>query len=686
MIPQTATALDEVEEPLRSDLVALLEEAAAWSQADEALLSPLERVVLLTSRRLGCAYLMLVKEGHDPFDGDGRVVLDRVVDLYPAQFWRGKHVLILDDSVVLGTTIRDLHGRLTALGAVVSVRTCVVDQDQVARFLTSDIDFAAKSEQHSDVVSKFSVDLVKAMYRMQVPFFSDFPSVKPVRVTVKQWENFLRTSGWNAADVTPAFFDGSGCQSVSLLPNDETFRRILSRLPQQAADLVALLKLRTFARPSDDGISIDVVVVPLVLLWPVSSDELLTACSALVELQPDSTTSGSEFKAFEPVALHRLVQILLTSAVLAEVWPNLAHGDLSVDVIEQRQLELHFGTFTRSVLDCYSTLIDSYQQASVGDGYQQPPRFAGAPLSKLFERGKVNDALWSAREQIAAVDTPGLPSEGVRLKVGHVFAHAVASFFGFLNEEYEKDERRRIRGLSDLDRFKQDYGKGQRFLRQHATFADLMRALLPDSPPDVWSRGLLSLAIDVGNDMGIIVPETKFDEASQIVFRCYRLGEGAPLASKPLAEAVHTGDYDTMTQEAIKHGDLVSRDVVIGSVDDESTKMSESEMAAQIAATTPGELLLRYEGTIAKADHDSFVADLVTAEGVVDQGRMLLDALSNSDRERVAVGARFYYASYRSSGTGSGSTITTKVRFRQEPPVDLEAMRRAGEAYAQLFE
>lgn len=78
---------------------------------------------------------------------------------------------------------------------------------------------------------------------------------------------------------------------------------------------------------------------------------------------------------------------------------------------------------------------------------------------------------------------------------------------------------------------------------------ELVTALSPVQKTDsTWFRGLISLGIDAGNDLGIVVPDTQFNVSRGIVYRCYRLGETAFLADRPLVSTLQ--DEPTRTDDA----------------------------------------------------------------------------------------------------------------------------------------
>src|SRR2546421_379435 len=92
-----------------------------------------EVVVVLVSRRLTCIYSMLTAAGMPRFDA---VVSDRA--LAANADVTGRHVVLIDDAVVLGTTLVDTYDRLMEGGcsAVTTVVACIDADRSNASFLS----------------------------------------------------------------------------------------------------------------------------------------------------------------------------------------------------------------------------------------------------------------------------------------------------------------------------------------------------------------------------------------------------------------------------------------------------------------------------------------------------------------------------------------------------------------------
>src|ERR1700739_2911137 len=129
------TALQAVEDQdLRRGIVELFAQARARAQAGEV------DVVVLAARRLACVYQLLVDRGMEPLTSHCDVVSDRFLDVPGPWSWR--KVIVLDDSVVVGTTLLRIHGeiseRIADDGRVSCLAVCV-DTEQSADYLLKEV-------------------------------------------------------------------------------------------------------------------------------------------------------------------------------------------------------------------------------------------------------------------------------------------------------------------------------------------------------------------------------------------------------------------------------------------------------------------------------------------------------------------------------------------------------------------
>ena len=182
------------------------------------------------------------------------------------------------------------------------------------------------------------------------------------------------------------------------------------------------------------------------------------------------------------------------------------------------------------------------------------------------------------------------------------------------------------------------------------------------SRDDVWRRALPSLALDIGIDLGVVVPMTTDDGDNQPVFRQYGSGECAFMVSKPhnrlfdfIGEDA-SGYIDYLTEKAIPEGTRATDWVL-----NEATRVREAILG--------GRLLQRWVGQVVEVRDGWFTANFVTTLGGEDCERATFQAgatLSESDQEKLAVGALVEWLVYESEGAGSTPVRSRVFRLIQE--------------------
>ncbi|MCP4381597.1 MAG: hypothetical protein GY798_09315 [Hyphomicrobiales bacterium] len=652
------------------------------SQADEGLVT----IVVLTARRMACTYLRLIASGMPELTGCS-VVMDRFFDAVDTRDrdWSQEHVLIVDDTIVVGTTLFDLHESLQEVmcheGTIRCAAVCK-DSDSSVDFLLNDLSVDVRCERRMEEVNRLSKQLVITLFEAQVPFFSDFAYTKPIEFSAEAWSDFLRTPGWQIADVTSPFqalHDGvcgktplePVVESFSVIPDESVVTRVLSRTTLEAAQMVEAFKLRLYARQLPDG-SRSVVVLPLALVAPSYPDSLRASLHAITrDIRGGEELFGVRWTKWKPVAWHRLVQLYLSACVLSEVWERIVETSnaperLTRDAIESRQVELYFGESSSKILDAFEKVVDGYRFADERDTHAtQRPRHPDPSPSSLLLEDDVEDYLWEGRELLSSGHLPERPDSGHLTKVGLIFLHVIWGVFGYVNREHELPQRRDIKALPDLAEYQEWRSQHERVLKRGFTLRELIGALAPSTfaSSSVWWQSVLSLGIDTGNDLGIIVPVTRHDEVRDVVFRYYRIGESAFLADQPLGGTVleDPPTYDIITKASLRIVPICSEVQSIDGGAVPETGGSAEELARSVRAALPGRVFSKYVGVITSIEETHFSAEVQSPTGS-EQGTadVPLALVSAAQQPLLRLGARFEWTSFLPS---SDDDLRTRIRI-----------------------
>ncbi|HZT97781.1 MAG TPA: hypothetical protein VFB34_13180 [Chloroflexota bacterium] len=651
-------------------------------------------LVILTARRLACLYQLLTQQGMPELSGCD-VVSDRYLDANPSRDWADARVLLLDDSVVVGTTLVRLHDELASRikdPSAIRCRSVCLDKEQKADFLIEGLDFKALYERSAEEVRRFSTESVIALFRNQVPFFSDFPVTRPIQLTEDAWISWLANFDWHVADVTAPLLDDHRCQALAHIPTSSAFEALLSRVVPEASELVDTFKIRSYARQSEEELA--VVLVPIAMLAPCTPSILDRALEAIAtSIRGDQPRLGIGWQEWEPVAKHRLIQIYISTCVLADVWSSLAEtaglGKLSVESLDSLPAALYFGEAAKGLTQAFEAVIEQFSSTPVG-AHTRPIRVQldEPQPSPLLREDRIQEVLWEQRELLAMTGMPEEPNRGELTKVGLIFAHAVSSIYGFINREYEEPQRVEIKTLPSRAEYDQRFSDpNRRYLAQGFTMRELTSALAPTSATgSPWARSLVSLAIDVGNDLGIIVPVTQHDRVRDVVFRAYRLGETAHLSDSPLTRAATNLEFD-MFARAVEHGyPIFTTKGPIGQETLFSAGIASTVDALRLAIleAIPGRVEYRFQGTILRVEDDVFAAELISPLGEDHRvARMKLDQVPDADRGHLAPGAPVIWSVFVREHGGARDRIS-RVRIPAPVPFDAEELGRSVEALSYL--
>jgi hypothetical protein len=679
---------------LRTGVVKLFDTIREWVREDDV------DLVFLSARRLACLYQLLVEHGMEPITGC-LVVSDRFLDVTTK--WQWSNVVVVDDSVVLGSTLhrlyRDLVSRTTPEGISPKVRTAaiVVDQGQEARFLLEEVQLTVLHRRSSREVEKFSTGVVQALFQAGIPFFSDFPATREVSASLSDWGKWLDDEQWFVADVTAPLLSGNGRFALVQIPKDQTVETVLRRLFPAVARLVENFKLRSYVHvangvPNDAPDVVSVRFVPIAMLRPATPGILDEALQEICD-SSDRECPIPDLSDLRPQSKHRLVQMFASAALMhAAITPEALHRTFDVREVpwDLNPVALYFGDSAAEVL----TWFDHVAERMISASPHPAPTFQSSQLSRprpspwLRESG-VLDLLWQQRELLEKYQLPAEPDTGQLTRVGLLFMHGINSIFGYITAQYERPQRRRIAQLDSIKAYDAQYGdEALRVLNQGITLHELTSAIgLRQDGTSSWARSCLSLGIDIGNDLGIVVPDTRYDEKRNLVYRCYRMGETATIVDRPLPTAVWTTRRDLITKQAGAFPLRSFSEAILTHLLGQGAPQHGSidELMDLVRAVLPGVLTERYDGTVTALDRSAgtFTADL--AYGLASRSSeqfvsvMEVKRVSKEQRALLQPGSQFRWAIYERDEDGFKDS-TSRIRMTDPPDLDLEKM--AAEASA----
>jgi hypothetical protein len=218
---------------------------------------------------------------------------------------------------------------------------------------------------------------------------------------------------------------------------------------------------------------------------------------------------------------------------------------------------------------------------------------------------------------------------------------------------------------------------------------ELTSALVPDYMTGTsWSRSLVSLGIDAGNDLGIIVPVTRHEPRRDVVYRSYRLGETANLAECPLPRAVQDETIDEFTASIDRGFPAFTTTTPINGRwrrwRQRTQVPSFDAVRVEVLRTFPGRVVSRFDGTITAVGDDYFDAELMSPLGDDHRvARMKRNQITNRSRHQLEPGGLFSWSVFELED-GDAKNRTSRIRLRPTPPLHAERLFRGISAIAHL--
>lgn len=220
-------------------------------------------VVVVAARRMTCLYSLFRSAGLRA-PSRGEVTSDRFLTLRNLDDWRGKRILLLDDTKITGYT---LDKRLATL------RSCV-PKAEISGGVVLDLSVNPPRDARSvaEIRQRLHLEFAAVFGENLIPYFTDFPTTTERELAPSGFSKLLEMPGWTCVDVTNRALARSRCRSFTLLPPDGLVARYCRSLGIPSSWL-KVAKLRVISR--DDGVDTAFRVIPIILTDPIPNDRLL---------------------------------------------------------------------------------------------------------------------------------------------------------------------------------------------------------------------------------------------------------------------------------------------------------------------------------------------------------------------------------------------------------------------------
>jgi len=427
------------------------------------------------------------------------IVCDRVLDL-DINYFKGKKVALVDDTLIVGSTIRKAKHKLQENGIEVEVHVFCVDIDNWQPQLITPNSIQVKMS--SAKVMSFCIAEVRAFSIISRPYLIDFPLTKEFIIQEDAIGRIFELKEWDAFESPSQTNDLIDNKLLTLYPNELLLTNYYKKVGFGCNCILDNSKLRFFIR--NDGEKLLCKVLPIVTLKAISEETVDKLFNAILS---NSNCFDRDKKILiqnlnSPTSKLRFIQYSL----------SYLFGKISIEYFNDKEI------FPEGIkLNKLETTFHFGKEISIA-------------VYNLLQNYSSEDSV--LLEGIVSVEIPGdildwcepvidgsIPYKQRRNNVVLEFFDLFNKLFMFyelparvrIKEWVKKDELNKIDEERRLD-------KGIPFTVITKYFSDKYFLEVKDNLVRV-----LSIALDISNDFGISVPITC--SVNKVVFRAYRHGE-----------------------------------------------------------------------------------------------------------------------------------------------------------------
>ena len=243
-------------------------------------------VYLIMARKATCLIEALVELGG--LSLNGKVYSERILDLnkeFLLTIFKNKSVIVIDDTIVSGTTISDVVKTLLDYGAShVSIEVITVNKKWYAPNLIKarlqsngghgqKVSYSKPVELLDNDSIKFCFDIVKGLSIIPKLYDYDFPRVK-----LQKWKEqvlsslLINDTGWKYFDCSTPFQKENGIFAYTCIPSEHTVKEFDNTCGTNLSE-ISNFKIRFLGYKNLNG-SYNLTAVPMIIFNAISKDDL----------------------------------------------------------------------------------------------------------------------------------------------------------------------------------------------------------------------------------------------------------------------------------------------------------------------------------------------------------------------------------------------------------------------------
>lgn len=483
-------------------------------------------IFMFLARKSLRLYDVLLKLGISPIERC--IVSDRCLDMRLDSF-KGKRVALIDDTLILGTSLAKAKKQLEQVGAQVSTHVFCLDREWHSPEIIVPDNVAV--ELSDDRVMTFCTSEVRALSLTPRPYLVDFPLSRPFRIQDDELDSLLADTGWTAMKLTTELQERNGVATLTFFPASSTLTQFEQIFGKDIFKCLEILKVRMWAKSLENAWHVQ--IVPIVTLCPLLEESLATLSDYLLELVLGNTPASLRLKSYceSPRARQRLCQFIFSIAI-GQQFVTDAQQRIGREIhwhFDHDETDRHYGPWLHEEMAFLVENIFGWLCTRAAP-IKQPPKLERAPIPESVCQW-TETSIGTDKRTRTRLLTKQPRNRSVSLLAD--FAEVFRNIYD-IRELPARQEARKL-GAKYLDqdseapnRDRLDKGVPWQLL------VDWMASLYK-TPQSKHVTNTFSLLLDLCNDVGIAVPVTCVEEG--VVFRGYRHGEDVKFSDSELALA-----------------------------------------------------------------------------------------------------------------------------------------------------
>lgn len=457
-------------------------------------------MVIFMARKSLCIYRMMEICGIKKIPT--LVLSDALLDS-DANFFRNKRILVVDDTLFVGTTLYDAKKRLRVCKPASLVFWVYCVDGGTWSKDTFEPDYIHDTLTSQEII-EFCAAECRALINAAIPYLTDFAASKRIRMTPAQLDRAIKPVNWIFHDVSSQYHEKSKVKYYSAFPDHFTNEIVRNTIGDSIFELIEISKIRTFATWT--GRAYDVTFVPVITFSPTNRANLRRAVRSLCE------AFGIEQSTFNPsnvMEKMRFLQYLIGAIYLQTYW-EAVEKILTIAPDSKYSYEWSASVFSKHQSDALSVVIAKLYSSD--DRVHKAPqhRYSLVRPEPISIRNETKDDLSNFLEEYFSGDN--------ETDFGHTPLSDLTAIFLEFQSRFEVAARLEIINKDSNPKYRDRLKRG-------IAWRSLCSYLLKKygSKNNIYNRNMLSLVLDRLIDFGIAVPIIALSD--DLVYRAYRHGE-----------------------------------------------------------------------------------------------------------------------------------------------------------------